>query len=107
MKALIVGAAGFVGGYLIKALDEKNYDVYATKLKCEDVLSDAKVYDLDISDFSGVCTLLDEIKPDVIFHLAAQSSVKVSWDKPQLTANVNIIGAINLFEAIRLNCPSA
>ncbi len=107
MKALIVGAAGFVGGYLIKALDEKNYDVYATKLKSEDVLSAAKVYDLDISDFSGVCTLLDEINPDVIFHLAAQSSVKVSWDKPQLTANVNIIGAINLFEAIRLNCPSA
>ncbi len=107
MKALIIGAAGFVGGYLIDILNEKNFDVYATKLPYENIQSDVKVYNLDLFDFAAICSLLDKIKPDVIFHLAAQSSVQVSWSKPQLTANVNIIGAINLFEAVRAKCLSA
>ena len=47
MKALIIGAAGFVGGYLIDILNEKNFDVYATKLPYENIQSDVKVYNLD------------------------------------------------------------
>lgn len=107
MRALIVGAAGFVGGYLIEALQTEKYEITATKLKHEKINAEVKAVDLDLSDFSAVCGLLEETKPNVIFHLAAQSSVKISWDKPQLTANVNIIGAINLFEAVRVHCPDA
>ncbi len=107
MKALIIGAAGFVGGYLIDALKAVDFDVYATKLKHENIDGGVNVYNLDLTDFSDVCELINEIKPDVIYHLAAQSSVKLSWEKPQMTANINILGAINLFEAVRLHSPSS
>ena len=91
MKALVIGAAGFVGNYLIDALAENGYDVYATKLKHETVMSECKaVYDLDITAPADVKQLLDELRPDKIFHLAAQSSVKLSWDNPELTVKVNV-----------------
>ena len=102
MKSLIIGAAGFVGGYLIDELKFQNYEVYATKLAHETILnSNAKIFNLDITNFNEVQEVIENINPDVIFHLAAQSSVKLSWEKPALTANINIIGAINIFEAVR------
>lgn len=103
MKALVIGAAGFVGGHLINHLsDDCGYEVYATKLPFEKLDTDrASVSDLDILDQNAVTELLSEIKPDQIYHLAAQSSVKVSWEKPQLTADINIKGTINVLEAAR------
>lgn len=55
---------------------------------------------LDVLRKDDVKNLIDEIKPDIIYHLAAQSSVAVSWKKPQLTAEINIIGSINVMEAL-------
>ena len=107
MKSLIVGAGGFVGGYLIEELLSQNNEVYATKLKNEVVPYDVKVIDLDITSPVEVESVLKEICPDVIYHLAAQSSVKISWAKPTFTANVNILGAINLFEGVKNICPNA
>ena len=52
-------------------------------------------------DMDAVTNLINEIEPDVVYHLAAQSSVAVSWKKPQLTAEVNVIGTINVLEALR------
>lgn len=103
MKALIIGAAGFVGGHLIRHLAcECGYEVYATKLSHENLdTENASVYDLDILDIDAVKNLLETIKPDQIYHLAAQSSVKLSWDRPQLTADINIKGTINVLEAAR------
>lgn len=103
MKALVIGAAGFVGGHLINHLsDDCGYEVYATKLPFEKLDTDrASVSDLDILDQNAVTELLSEIKPDQIYHLAAQSSVKVSWEKPQLTADINIKGTINVLESVR------
>jgi len=103
VKALVIGAAGFVGGHLINHLsDDCGYEVYATKLPFEKLDTDrASVSDLDILDQNAVTELLSEIKPDQIYHLAAQSSVKVSWEKPQLTADINIKGTINVLEAAR------
>lgn len=106
LKALIIGAAGFVGGHLIKHLSsECGYDVYATKLPHETIGSAEKysVYDLDIMDQEQISSVIDRVKPDQIYHLAAQSSVKISWDKPQLTADINIKGTINLLEAVRIS----
>ncbi len=101
MKALIIGAAGFVGGYLSEHLLKCGYDVCATKLEQEKVSFDKKVsvYDLDILDEKSVFKLLETLKPDMIFHLAAQSSVKVSWERPGLTADINVRGTINVLEA--------
>lgn len=104
MRNLIIGAAGFVGGYLIETLQKDGEEVYATKLPVEQVTGNAEFLDLDITDKSQLVTVLNSIQPDVIYHLAAQSSVKLSWVKPQLTVDVNIKGAVNLFEAARQVC---
>jgi GDP-4-dehydro-6-deoxy-D-mannose reductase len=99
MKALIIGGGGFVGGYLADELNNNGYDVYITCL--EKVDSDYVQFNLDIRKKDDISAILSEVNPDVIFHLAAQSSVALSWKNPQLTAEINIIGAINLFEAVR------
>ncbi|MBE6862966.1 MAG: NAD-dependent epimerase/dehydratase family protein [Ruminococcus flavefaciens] len=101
MKALIIGGAGFVGGYLIRELNNAGWEVYATCLPNEEIKGECKAYKLDILSKDEIKPLLDEIKPDVIYHLAALSSVSVSWKKPQLTAEINIVGTINLLEAAR------
>ena len=105
MKALIIGAAGFVGGYLISELSERGFEVSATKLPFETLSIESapkcRVFDLDVTDASATNKLITELRPDRIFHLAAQSSVKASWEKPELTLKVNVIGALNVLEACR------
>ena len=101
-RALIIGAAGFVGEYLIRAAIQQEYEVYATKLNNEKLqVENVKIIDLDITDRDQTLEVMKTVSPDVVFHLAAQSSVKLSWDNPQLTANINIIGAINVLEAVK------
>lgn len=101
-KGLVIGAAGFVGSYLIGEMHSCGMDCYATKLSHERLqLEHAKIYDLDILDREAIVTLLLEIRPDYIFHLAAQSSVGLSWKNPGLTVDVNIKGSINVMDAVR------
>ena len=102
-RALIVGAAGFVGKYLADELNAAGgWSVCVTKMP-QEALSIASVtaYDLNILDRVAVDTLLAELRPEVIFHLAAQSSVAVSWKNPGLTVDVNIKGTLNLLDAVR------
>lgn len=104
MKALIIGAAGFVGGYLARHLkNDLGWETVLTKLPAENIEGGYETYDLDILSQEDISALLQRVRPDVIFHLAAQSSVAVSWKKPRLTAAVNIEGCINLLEAVRLS----
>ncbi|MBR6623910.1 MAG: GDP-mannose 4,6-dehydratase [Ruminococcus sp.] len=103
MKALIIGGAGFVGGYLICELDSAGQEVFATCLENENISGNCSVRTLNILDADAVSEVIGEIKPDVIYHLAAQSSVSLSWKKPQLTADINVIGTINVLEAVK-NC---
>ncbi len=102
-KALIIGAGGFVGSYLIDCLhDEFHMDVYATKLKGTELSHpSAQVYDLDILSKEDLVELLYNIRPDYIFHLAAQSSVSVAWKNPMMTIDVNIKGSVNVMDAVR------
>ncbi len=102
-KALVIGAAGFVGGYLIDCLrDEFGMEVYGTKISSQTYAHEgARIFDLDILDKEGIVSLFKEIHPDCIFHLAAQSSVSVSWKNPQLTVDINIKGSLNVLEALR------
>lgn len=103
MNALIVGGAGFVGNYLVDAIKEElRCNVCVTKSKhhrvfCEDV----KFRDLDVLDKDAMETLIEEEKPDYIFHLAAQSSIYQSWQKPAETVNVNVMGSLHLLNAVR------
>lgn len=102
-KALIIGASGFVGPYLAAQLSgESGMKVYATKLpqgELDDI--QAEVCNLDIMNKEEIVDLLYKIRPDYIFHLAAQSSVAVSWKNPGLTIDVNIKGSVNVLDAVR------
>jgi len=103
MKALIIGAAGFVGGYLADHLKKEcGWSVCVTKMPQENcTIQDVEVYNLDILEKEAVKELFEKTAPDYIFHLAAQSSVAVSWKNPQLTVDVNVKGCINVLEAAK------
>lgn len=101
MKALIIGAAGFVGGYLIRELNAAGWEVHATCLPNEKITEECSVHELDILKKEDIPPILDSIAPDVVYHLAAQSSVALSWKRPQLTAEINVVGSINVLEAVR------
>lgn len=103
MKSLIVGGAGFVGAYLIRHLrDDLKHDVVVTKMPHEQITeSGIKVLDLNILEKESIVGLFEQEKPDYIFHLAAQSSVALSWKNPGLTVDVNIKGSVNVLDAVR------
>lgn len=106
-SSLVIGAAGFVGGYLTERLMALGDEVFATKLPSEEIHKPCNIRNLDILDSDAVFRLIGEVKPDRIFHLAAQSSVAVSWEKPALTAQINVVGTINVLEAVRKAAPQA
>lgn len=101
VKALIIGAAGFVGGYLIDELDRNGQEVHATCLPNEKISGNCTAHTLDILKKDDISAILDDVKPDVVYHLAAQSSVALSWKKPRLTAEINVVGTLNVLEAVR------
>ena len=87
MDSLVIGAGGFVGGYLLRQLLEEGRDPGATKLPHERIAIDGvEVFDLDLGDQNAIRRLLAAHRPAQIYHLAAQSSVAVSWKQPELTA---------------------
>ena len=102
-RALIIGAAGFVGAYLIEELlRETDWELHVTKIPRESIENkDVVVHVLDIMDPQQVENILNLTKPDYIFHLAAQSSVALSWKNPNLTVDINIKGTINVLETIK------
>ena len=106
-KALITGIAGFVGSHLAELLLDKGVDVYglcrsrSKRDHIESIINKLHLEDADMLDSHSLYTTLSRIKPDYIFHLAAQSFVPTSWVSPSVTLEVNIVGSANLFEAIR------
>lgn len=106
-KALVTGIAGFVGGHLAELLLDKGFEVYGltrprSKMDhIESIINKLHLEDADILDSHSLYTTISRIKPDYIFHLAAQSFVPTSWVSPSVTLEVNIVGSANLFEAVR------
>lgn len=103
MKAMIIGAAGFVGPYLADAIRQTLFcDVVVTKLEHEKIdIPGVQTVNLNILKKEQIDDILSTERPDYIFHLAAQSSVAYSWKNPKLTVEINIIGSINLLNSIR------
>ena len=105
MKILITGAAGFVGAYAIRLFAEKGFAVHAAILPQEQLAPEPEalctVHHFDLLDPVQTAALLQSVQPEQILHLAAQSSVALSWKQPQLTADLNITGTVNLLEAAR------
>lgn len=113
-KALITGITGFVGSHLAEYLLAEGLEVHGicrwrSKMENVEKIKDQLVMrEADLLDAHSIYKITEEIKPDFIFHLAAQSYVMSSWQSPANTLEVNTTGAINLFEAVRkvgLNCP--
>lgn len=107
-KVLITGITGFVGSYLaefiLKKKDIKVFGIKRWRSKLDRIshIKDRIVLkECDMKDASSVREILDEIKPNMIFHLAAQSFVPTSWNAPSETLTTNIVGELNIFEATR------
>ena len=115
-RALITGVAGQDGSYLAELLLAKGYDVHGVVRRSSSINThrlDGIYHDPheggveftlhygDITDSGGLCRLLQEIEPDEVYHLAAQSHVHVSFELPEYTADVTGTGTIRLLEAIR------
>lgn len=106
MRILITGITGFAGGHLADLLSaKKGVRVYG--LSRRPARSQKRVYACDMRDSRKLEKILKGVKPDRIFHLAAQSSVTLSWEDPKRTFEQNLMGALNLFEAARKICPRA
>lgn len=106
-RALVTGITGFVGSHLAEFLLNEGIDVYGIQRwrsknnNIEKIKSKIKLVEADLLDAHSLYTIIEEIKPDFIFHLAAQSYVVSSWASPVNTLEVNITGSANLFEAVR------
>lgn len=100
---MIIGASGFVGSYLVSAVrEELGCELYVTRrTHAVDMGEDVQSFELDILDADAVGALLEQVRPDYIFHLAAQSSIGLSWQKPRLTVEINVKGSLNLLNAVR------
>ena len=103
MRVLILGAAGFVGPYLIKEFADHGYEVFASDIVPEFKHEQAQYFQADITDLESIKALLVKSKPDYLVNLAAISSVGLSWKMPQKTFQINVIGAINVLEALVQN----
>lgn len=109
MKALITGITGFAGSHLAEYLladhpDVETHGTYRWRSRrdnIEQLEDDVELHECELRDYHSVHKTLERIRPDFIFHLAAQSFVPSSWTAPADTLSSNIIGQTNLFEACR------
>ncbi len=114
--ALITGITGQDGAYLARLLLDKNYTVYGAYRRSStnkerfwriealkvNQHADFHLVEYDLTDMGAAIRLLQKVKPDEVYNLAAQSFVAVSFEQPVTTAEINAIGPLNLLEAIRL-----
>jgi GDPmannose 4,6-dehydratase len=115
-KAFITGITGQDGSYLAELLLKKGYEVYGlirrsssfNTARIDHLYRDPHSPDVrlhliygDLSDGSNLSTILNDIQPDEVYNLGAQSHVRVSFDQPIYTANVNALGTLRILEAIR------
>ena len=109
MKVLITGITGFAGSHLAEYLMAEHPEVEingtcrwrSRRENIEHFDERVRLHEADLRDYSSLHSLLDEVRPDAIFHLAAQSFVPSSWRAPAETLTTNITGQTYLFEAVR------
>ena len=102
-KVLVTGVDGFVAGYLSDYLFKSGYDVYGTTISETYKNDKIKIFKMNLLDVENVSDVIKNISPNMIFHLAGQSAVGLSWQKPVLTIDINVNGTLNLLEAVRIN----
>lgn len=102
-KVLITGINGFVGPHLVEELQRKGgYSIYGLSRSGKSELkNDVVILKGDLTDKHGLFRLIGDLKPDAVFHLAAQSKPGLSFKEPEETFESNVDGTINLLESIR------
>lgn len=113
--ALITGITGQDGAYLARLLLSKGYQVYGAfrrssvlnleRLDYLGIRERVELVPLDLLDLSGIVRVLDRVKPDEVYNLAAQSFVAVSFEQPVVTGDITGLGAVRMLEGIRLVNP--
>ncbi len=109
MKVLVTGATGMVGSTMCDFLLDKNVEIVGLKRwrspmdNVTQLIGKVKFYDGDLKDLSSMIDLIKTESPDIIFHFGAQSLVPISFTMPNETIQDNVIGTLNLLEAIRLS----
>ena len=114
--ALITGVSGQDGAYLAKLLLEKGYRVVGAlrrsaspklaRLEYFKIDRDVELVECELLEFSNVLSLIDRVRPNEVYNLAAQSDVGASFTQPIFTMEVNAIGAVRLLEALRIVDPT-
>lgn len=115
MRAFLSGISGQDGSYLSEYLLSLGYEVHGiirrhSISESQDIRIanlPVKTYYGDLSDQSSLERILTDVQPDEIYNLAAMSHVRVSFDNPQFTAQVNALGVLNILETYRKCCPKA
>ena len=113
MRALITGITGQDGSYLADSLLEKGYEVFGMVRRSaspnldriEHIQEQLTLVPGDITDLSCLCRIMEDVQPDEVYNLAAQSFVKVSFEEPIHTCNTTGMGFLNVLEAVRLINP--
>ena len=118
-RALITGVTGQDGAYLAQLLLSKGYEVFGVirrsshrgvedhRLRWLGIANDVRLLDGDLADLSSLIRITQDVQPDEIYNLAAQSFVASSWRQPILTANISAVGVANMLEAVRIAAPGA
>lgn len=116
-KALITGVTGQDGAYLAEFLIDKGYEVHGIKRRSSlfntdridhlyqdphERIRNFILHHGDLTDSSSLIRIIQQVKPDEIYNLAAQSHVAVSFEEPEYTANSDALGALRILEAIRI-----
>ena len=111
-RALITGITGQDGSYLSQFLIEKGYEVYGAvrrtssintgRLSELDILKKINLVAMDLAEITNIQRVIEEIKPDEIYNLAAQSFVQTSFDQPIYTSEIDAIGVTRILETIRM-----
>ena len=116
-KALITGINGQDGSYLSELLLEKGYEVWGIlkrnsvaenqTARLDSVFKEVNLEYADMLDLASLNRVLEQVKPDEIYNLAAQSHVRISFDQPIYTTQVVAIGTLNILESMKLLCPNS
>ncbi|MEE9389949.1 MAG: GDP-mannose 4,6-dehydratase [Candidatus Aminicenantaceae bacterium] len=108
LRVFISGATGFVGRHLVSFLGSSDYTIFGTSFPDKPERGEGEnIFYLDIRSEEKVFEAIERVRPDWIFHLAAVSNVKHSWERRRETMETNLMGTFYLFEAVRKFAPRA